>query len=91
MLPTELADEWQGCGGSTGTSEAAIKLFVRWEVLTGRLEGPRSTDGRHSDHHSPFTDELLPAGGLYLADIGFFSLEVCADWPSAARMASASL
>ena len=73
MLPAELAEVWQGCGGSSGTSAAAAKLFVRWDVLGGTLEGPRLTDGRHSDHQSPFNEEELPAGGLYLADLGFFS------------------
>jgi hypothetical protein len=73
MLPAELAEVWQGCGGSTATSAAAVKVFVRWDVLRGTLEGPRLTDGRHSDHHSPFNEEELPVGGLYLADLGFFS------------------
>ena len=41
MLPAELAEIWRGCGGSQGTSEAAVKLFVRWDVLGGQLEGPR--------------------------------------------------
>jgi len=32
LLPPELVDRWRGCGGSAGMSEAAIKLFVRWDV-----------------------------------------------------------
>ncbi len=74
LLPPELAVLWRGCGGSAGMSEAAIKLFVRWDVLRGKLEGPRLVDGRHSDNQSPFNDDDLPAGGLYLADLGFFAL-----------------
>jgi hypothetical protein len=74
LLPQELVDVWRGCGGSAGMSEAAVKLFVRWDVLQGKLEGPRLTDGRHSDNKSPFNDEDLPVGGLYLADLGFFAL-----------------
>ena len=73
LLPDELAEVWQGCGGSEGTSGAAVKLFVRWDVLCGTLEGPRLSDGRHNDNQSPFNEEELPAGGLYLADLGFFS------------------
>jgi hypothetical protein len=73
LVPAELAEVWQGCGGSEGTSPAAVKLFVRWDVLAGKLEGPRLTDGRHNDNQSPFNEEELPAGGLYLADLGFFS------------------
>jgi hypothetical protein len=74
LLPAELAEVWRGCGGSAGTSAAAVKLFVRWDVLGGTLEGPRLTDGRHSDNKSPFNEDELPAGGLYLADLGFFSV-----------------
>jgi hypothetical protein len=74
LLPAELAAIWRGCGGSPGMSEAAIKLFVRWDVLGGKLEGPQLTDGRHSDNKSPFNEDELPAGGLYLADLGFFAL-----------------
>jgi hypothetical protein len=73
LLPSELAEVWRGCGGQAGTSEAMLKLFVRWDVLSGQLEGPRLTDGRHNDGKSPFNEEDLPAGGLYLADLGFFS------------------
>lgn len=73
-LPQDLVESWRGCGGSAGMSEAALKLFVRWDVLAGKLEGPRLTDGRHSDNKSPFNDEDLPVGGLYLADLGFFAL-----------------
>jgi hypothetical protein len=72
-LPAALAEVWQGCGGPVGRGAATIKLFVRWDVLRGHLEGPRLTDGRHNDNKSPFNEEALPAGGLYLADLGFFS------------------
>ena len=41
MLPAELSEVWRGCGGSPGTSEAMVKLFVHWDVLGGQLEGPR--------------------------------------------------
>ena len=74
LLPAIWAAIWRGCGGSPEMSGAAIKLFVRWEVLAGKLEGPRLVDGRHSDNKSPFTDDDLPAGGLYLADLGFLAL-----------------
>ena len=38
-LPPILAEVWRDCGGSVGASEAAIKLFVRWDVLRGELCG----------------------------------------------------
>ena len=73
-LPDELAELWRGCGGSAGSSQAMLKLFVRWNVLTGDLRGPLLTQGRHADGKSPFNEDEVPAGGLYLADLGFFAL-----------------
>ena len=74
-LPSDLAAIWQGCGGSAGTSEAAVKVFVRWNVLDGEVQGPRLTDARTNDHLSPFSEEELLAGCLYLADLGFFGIK----------------
>lgn len=74
-LPAALAERWRGCGGSEGTSAAALKLFVRWDVLAGGLQGPRLSDGRTNDHQSPFNDTPLPVGALYLADLGFFGIQ----------------
>src|SRR5437588_5310987 len=72
VLPAELAQVWRGCGGSAGTSDAAVKLFVRWEVLTGELHGPALQDGRRNDKRGPLAVEDLPDGCLYVADLGFF-------------------
>lgn len=74
-LPAELLEVWRGCGGSTGMSEAAVKIFVRWNVLCGQVMGPRLTDARTNDHQSPFNEQELPAGSLYLADLGFFGCQ----------------
>ncbi len=74
-IPAELVWLWQGCGGVEGTSEAAIKAFVRWNVLSGELLGPHLTSGRTNDQKSPFSIEELPEGSLYIADLGFFSTE----------------
>ena len=63
-LPDELAELWRGTGGS----QAALKLFVRWNVLSGELHGPLLTDGRQADAKSPFKDQDVPAGGLSLGD-----------------------
>lgn len=73
MLPAPLAEIWRGYGDDQGTNAAMVKAFVRWDVLSGTLEGPRLTEGRHSDNKSPLNEDDLPVGGLYLADLGFFS------------------
>ena len=73
-LPDEVQELWRGCGGSTGSSQARRKLFVRWNVLTGDLHGPLLTAGRQADGKSPFNEHEVPAAGLSLADLGFFAL-----------------
>ena len=75
VLPPELAEVWRGCGGSVGMSEAAIKLFVRWDVLTGELQGPGLEQGRRNDKRGPLAVEELPEGSLYVADLGFFGVQ----------------
>ena len=74
-LPAELAEIWQGCGKEGSTSSAAVKAFVRWDILSGELHGPRLTNGRLNDHKSPFEIEELPENSLYIADLGFFAID----------------
>jgi len=84
-LPDELAACWQGCGGAPGEGRAAIKLHVQWELKRGQLRGPSLTSGRTSDRSSPFKEEALPAGSLYIADLGYV------DWGNVvARRAAGS-
>ena len=73
-FPEEVVQLWRGCGGSADSGQAMLKLFVRWNVLSGELHGPLLTAGRHADGKSPFNEHEVPAGGLYLADLGFFAL-----------------
>ncbi len=73
-LPKELSAIWKGCGGHPGVSDGAVKLYVHWDVLSGYLDGPRLTDARCNDRNSPFQPSEIPAGTLYLADLGFFGL-----------------
>ncbi|HWF04901.1 MAG TPA: IS4 family transposase [Candidatus Angelobacter sp.] len=73
-LPAQLADVWRGCGGRGKSSKAALKLHTRWDVLSGELQGPLLTDGRLADARSPFKEQPLSAGSLFLADLGYFHL-----------------
>jgi hypothetical protein len=79
ILPAALEERWPGCGGNAegapGNTEASIKLHVRWDVSTGALWGPRLTAGRVSDQSSPFKEDPLPAKSLYVADLGYFSVQ----------------
>lgn len=76
-LPAELAECWQGCGGSSG-GEAALKLQVRFELLKGGLQIELQA-GRASDRSATFQHSPLPAGALRLADLGYFDLAVLAE------------
>ncbi len=75
-LPDELAGLFEGCGGSTqeGTL-AALKLQLRLDLLSGRLQGPLLQDGRASDYASSLLEQPLPPGALHSTDRGYFDLE----------------
>src|SRR5581483_6411654 len=78
-LPDALLEVWRGCGGSGSASASAVKIHVRLDLLTGALLGLRLSDARLSDNATPFRQEAdegatLPAGCLYVADLGYFSL-----------------
>jgi hypothetical protein len=73
-LPTMLVNVWQGCGGSKKASKSAVKMHVRWDVLSGELSGPALSDARVPDVRSPFKETALPAWSLYVADLGYFDL-----------------
>lgn len=75
-LPDELAGLFEGCGGSSqeGT-QAALKLQLRLDLLSGGLQGPVLQDGRASDYASPLLEEPLSPGSLHITDRGYFDLE----------------
>jgi Transposase DDE domain len=75
VLPDALAPVWQGCGGSTPErTTAALKLQVRLEMRTGRLD-VQLQDGRAADQAAELPGKL-EAGALHIADLGYWSLDV---------------
>lgn len=77
-LPTILATIWRGSGNQHTEAEgsARLKLGVRLNLTTGALEGPHTDHGLTSDKTIRLQDAPIPAGGLRIADLGFFELEV---------------
>jgi hypothetical protein len=72
-LPTQLADLFPGCGGSsTAAGAAAVKILLRYELKTGRILSLTCHPGRTNDALLAAHAHDLPAGALYLADMGFF-------------------
>ena len=73
-LPDELAHLFNGCGGSDGTSRAALKLQVLWDLKTGELAELHIEPGRASDAKSPIAQVPPQPGQLFVFDLGYFDL-----------------
>jgi hypothetical protein len=74
-LPDALNEHWSGCGGSGTMSRAALKLGVRLNLVTGAQQGPLLAPGRVHDRVLADRHPSMEPGSLYLADLGYFSLE----------------
>jgi hypothetical protein len=73
-LPAELAEVWAGCGGHAGQGQAALKVAVELDLVTGQLHGPRLQAGRAPDRTSALVAAPHAPGELTVRDLGFFSL-----------------
>jgi hypothetical protein len=74
VLPEELRDLWRGCGSASEQGQAALKITLRLDLVTGLLSGLSLHDGRRHDSAAAHSLTSLPKQALYLADLGFFSL-----------------
>ena len=74
-LPDALRDLWPGCGNRTDHGTAALKVNLRLDLATGVLADLRLHAGRVHDSKAAQALDTLAAGALYLADLGYFSLE----------------
>jgi len=73
-LPEALKEQWPGCGGSNGQTAAAVKVQVRFDLVSGGLRGLRLEPGKQPDQATPLAGEALPAGALRIADLGDFDV-----------------
>ena len=73
-LPDELADLFPGCGGTIGTSRAALKLQILWDLKMGQLVQLVVEPGRASDAKSPIALAEAEAGTLLIYDLGYFDV-----------------
>jgi hypothetical protein len=74
-LPDAMRDLWPGCGNGTEHGTAALKVNLRLDLTTGVLADMSLHAGRVHDSKAAQALEPLTAGALYLADLGYFSLE----------------
>ncbi len=72
-LPDALQDRFQGFGG--GASKSGIKLQVLLDYVDGQVAQAVMTEARKNDQS--FNSHLtnLQKGGLYLQDLGYFSID----------------
>lgn len=81
-LPAALKSVWAGCGGSPSKpggapsqAEAALKVTVRFDLLGGRMDGPHVQAGRQHELRSVLREQQMPAGSLWMADLGYWTLK----------------
>ena len=79
-LPSSLSGVWQGCGGTAAKSpsdksKAALKSTVRFDLKGGSLNGPHLHAGRRHDLSSVLCEQQMSPGSLWLADLGYWSLQ----------------
>lgn len=73
--PDGYQDESPGCGGKSGSGQAAVKLQVAWDLRTGELTKLEVQPGRHSDARSEDPDRPVAPGSLSIRDPGYFRRE----------------
>jgi hypothetical protein len=74
-LPEDLTKVWSGCGNGAGTGQAAVKIEVRLDLLSGEMTGPFLEDGRIHDAVSRIQSVPTAARSLRIADLGYWSLD----------------
>jgi hypothetical protein len=79
-LPADLAGDYRGHGGVGSAGRAAVKVVVRWELLSGQLLSLRCVPGVTADRGLAARAADLPVGALHLADQGFFDAGRWADF-----------
>jgi hypothetical protein len=72
-LPASLAEQWQGSGKAG--QEAALRVQGRVEWSSGQLQGWWLQEARAAERSGPAIQTPLPAGSLFLADMGCFTLQ----------------
>ena len=77
-LPTTLAQIWRASGNqhTEADASAGVKLSLRLNLTTGALSGPHTDHAITSDQTLQVQLSPIPAGGLRIAEVGFFNLEV---------------
>jgi Transposase DDE domain len=79
-LPSALKTVWGGCGGSASKddhdpkTQAGLKVTVRWDLLSGQMQGPHVQAGRRHELSSMLRTQTMKPGSLWIADLGYWTL-----------------
>ncbi len=74
-LPDVLHETWEGGSKKNKPNTAAVKLHLRFDSATGTFEHFELTNGITADSTIEKQIDMLPAGSLRLADLGYYSLD----------------
>lgn len=77
-LPSSLADQYPGCGGTGGLVNAAMKLQTELDLRAGQLESIQIEPGRLTDQGTDRQHMKPKPGALRITDLGYFNLSVFA-------------
>jgi hypothetical protein len=75
-LPSELAQEFPGCGGPNEGGKAAMKLQMQLSLKTGCLDAVSIEAGKVCDLATPLQQNVPVVGSLRITDLGYFDTEV---------------
>ncbi|PZR94785.1 MAG: IS4 family transposase [Candidatus Chloroheliales bacterium] len=78
-LPAELVAQWPGAANQYINMTAGLKLEVLLELCSGELR-LRFYPARQHESNTEFNTTDLPLGSLRLADLGYFSLKLFAQF-----------
>ncbi len=74
-LPDSLGAIWSGSGGSSSkNTQAAVKICVDIDLVTGCLDGPLLQSGCVHDRQALVRHRPYEAGSLRIGDLAYFSL-----------------
>jgi hypothetical protein len=75
-LPDGQAERFPGCGGSSGSARAAMKLQTELDLRTGALSHVEIESGRSADNATARQHVRRAEGALRIADLGYFCVAV---------------
>lgn len=77
-LPDDQRERFRGCGGRSGSGQAALKLQTELDLRSGALSHVEIESGRSADSATSRQQAVRGPGVLRITDLGYFSLAVFA-------------